>query len=205
MASRLLSAFVVLLVPAVAMADRIILKDGTEISGQLVSFEHGSYTVKIGRFTKSIPDDQVADVRMDGAKATSATPAPKLAASPGPVHTPPKPAGEAGGPTSTASGQQVQGVLDGLGIGTNGESGGAADLISSILGNGGNASPGDLTQLQNNPTMDKVVSKFHDRTYQKSLMDSIAQSNPGVSDQLKSLFEQLNSLGAPQAPRSTHR
>ena len=203
-ATCLKRAFVLLMLPAVALADQIILKDGTEISGQLVAFEHGSYTVKIGRFTKTIPDEQVQDVRMDGARTARATPSvaasPAAAPPPAAHHAKPAPAGE-GGPTAVASGQQVQSVLDGLGVG--GDSKGTSDLISQILGNGGNASPGDLTALQNNPMMDKVVSKFHDKAYQKSLMESLAQNNPGVSDQLKSLFDQLNSLGGPQAPRDT--
>src|SRR5687768_15030978 len=64
-----------LALPLPALADQITLDDGTSVNGELVDFQNGTYTVKIGKFMKQIPEARVVDVRAETAVAPGAPPA----------------------------------------------------------------------------------------------------------------------------------
>lgn len=209
-------------------AEQIVMRDGTVVKGELVDFQNGIYTVKVGKFLKTIPEARIADVRPDSATgAAPAAPAADLA-QPGVQMLPPAGARPAaaqpiygGGAAATP----VPGVGAALQM-LKGANGGAAVSQGSVnqslkaLGasdpsiaaavqqmmSGGAPDMNSLQQLQNNPAMEKLVERFRDPQYQKQLIDGLrnvqsqegGQPNP-MLDQLQGLFQQLNTLqGQPQ-------
>jgi hypothetical protein len=230
----LLLLALLVLAPISAHADQIVLKDGTVVKGELVDYQGGVYTVKVGKFLKNIPESRIADVRPEsGAPATSPAVAPpasaSLGAAPGvplaPYATPSAtPAGRpAGAPApsslfggtarpahislpampmmpalggSAPSAQQVQEALRGMG-------GGDPQISQAVqqIMSGGQIDMGQLQQLQNNPAMQRLVERFRDPAYQRSLLEGIGElqekggaRNP-MADQLRGLFDQLNAAG----------
>ncbi|MBI4858718.1 MAG: hypothetical protein HY815_00340 [Candidatus Riflebacteria bacterium] len=206
-------------VPTAGVADDIELKDGSTVRGELVGYDNGNYTVRIGRFTRSIPESQVADVRSGGAStaapATAPAPAPARAGQP-PAGTVPAAGASTARPAAVPriplpggampSPDDLKGVLNSLGVqpGAGGAdtTGQAAGIIQQIMGTGGSVDPGQIEALKNNPFMQKLVDRFKDPRYQESLLEGVREMqqkiNPGqdspMLDQLKGLFEQLNTL-----------
>lgn len=201
-----------------AFGDEIILKDGTVVRGELVGFESGVYTVRIGRFDKKIPEASVSDVRsgpsgVSGTSTratlvTSSTSARNTAkrVSPARPVAGPGDASVPGGTDPSPLPGRVEEILGKLGI----DAGKAdpqsvsstAGLVEQIIGGKGRVDPAELEALKNNPFAEKLVERFADPNYQKSLLEGIQEMqekvNPGqpnpMVDHLKGLFEQLNQL-----------
>lgn len=51
--------------PAGLRAERVVLKDGSVLQGQLLSFSAGSYELQIGKFIKKIPEASIQTVEGD--------------------------------------------------------------------------------------------------------------------------------------------
>lgn len=54
------------LAPGPLSAETLVLQNGLEVQGYLVGFRDGEYLVKIGSFTKRVPETDVAEVLEDG-------------------------------------------------------------------------------------------------------------------------------------------
>lgn len=203
-------------------AEQIVMQDGTVVRGELVDFQNGVYTVKVGKFLKTIPETRIADVRPDGAVAPAqaaplATPVPAAQPLPGarPAGTQPIPGGAAL-PSMDGAMQMLKGAAGGqqvdpravndtlkkLGTTDPGISSAVQQMIS-----GGGIDMGAIQQLQNSPEMGKMIERFRDPNYQRSLIDGLremqgqeGQPNPMV-DQLQGLFQQLNTLQGQGQPR----
>ena len=217
MKSMMLAAL--LLTSSVALAEQVVLTDGTVVRGELVDFQNGVYTVKVGKFIKAIPESRIADVRPDSATTSSAPvaapaqPAPGAAVAPGGPGYAPAPGnpGVAGLPglppgLSAPGGMsvnpaQVQDTLKQFGAGDPA----VASAVQKMMG-GGTLDPSSLSELQNNPAMEKLVERFRDPNYQRQLIEGLSnmqdQQHPGqhnpMVDQLQGLFQQLNSMQGQQ-------
>src|SRR5947209_1093894 len=66
--------------PGIAAAETIVLKDGSTVTGELIGFDNGEDRVRIGKFTKTIPEANVQDVRDGGGNSTAGDTAPPPAA-----------------------------------------------------------------------------------------------------------------------------
>lgn len=209
-------------------AEQIVLHDGTVVKGELVDFSNGQYTVKVGKFLKTIPESRIADVRPDGGAAAPAAPlatplAPPVARPAAPIAPGARPpmaqplyGSGAGLPSMDAALQMLKGASGGQPpaagavndtlkkLGANDP--GIASAVQQMMGGGG-IDMGSIQQLENNPAMQKMIERFRDPAYQHQLIEGLREmqgpeqggrANPMV-DQLQGLFQQLNTLqGQPQ-------
>ncbi len=113
---------------AEARAERLLLRNGLEVQGYVVGMEKGSYLVRIGSYTKRVPEKQVKTIVEDDTPMPPAAPG---AATPGAA-------------TPGVDASSLQGLLGGLG-GGGGAGGGGLDLqslLGSLGGSGGGGGAG---------------------------------------------------------------
>jgi hypothetical protein len=202
-----------------ARAERLLLRTGLEVQGYIVGMEKGAYLVRIGSYTKRVPEKQVKTIVEDDAPLPaggSAAAAPGVDASSlqGLL-------GGLGGGGGSAGGLDLQSLLGSLGGGSGG--GGAGLDLQSLLGSasggvGGQASTQGLQQLlggalggaasgAGSASLQQLADKMRDQGYQRQFLQQLETMNQkgpnaGAASQhiqlLKNLFGQLNRMGTGQ-------
>jgi hypothetical protein len=195
----------------------IITNDGTRITGEIVGFDNGWYQIQIGRFVKKVAESdvrQIIDVATGSAESLSATVSPsavsKSAGSPPAIS--PNYSGASG--TSIEATDSPKAVLDKITAGNPA----LAQYMEMQKSNGvsSDAMVNQLQQMQGNPMMLQIMSKFKDPAFQQNFLANINKMKEAmnVSDDgtikpesqepdqnvqvLKGLFEQLNNAKSPQ-------
>lgn len=208
---------------AEARAERLLLRNGLEVQGYVVGMEKGSYLVRIGTYTKRVPEKQVKTIVEDDAPMPPATPGP--AAPSVDASSLQGLLGGLGGGGGSQGGLDLQSLLGSLG-GGGGSAGGGLDLRSLLGTAGGGAGGGGgagatqgLQQLLGGAlggatagagagSLQQLADKMRDQGYQQQFLKQIETMNQqgpnaGAATQhiqlLKNLFGQLNRMGTGQA------
>jgi hypothetical protein len=198
-----------LCIPAALLADEVVLRDGTVVTGDVVDYRSGHYAVQIGRFRKWIPESDVQDIRGVQPPAAAAGAAAAAPTAPGGVPAT-APAPGAGAAVAGLTGDAVSGMMRQLGIDPKSlteslRTGGPTATLQQLMRQ---ADPAQLQELQRNPLMQQLVDRFKDPAYQKQLLESLTilseKMNPGQPNpmlgQVRMLLDQLNQAGASGPP-----
>jgi len=189
-------------------AETIVTNDGTRISGEIVGFENGYYQIQIGRFIKRVAESNVRQI-IDAAPVSAAATGsiPLLTATPdiSPV---------VSNPSGTIEGTDAPGaVLEKL------KAGNPALMkymeMQKSNGVSSEAMMNQVKQMQGNPIMLQMMSKFKDPAFQKNFLDNISKMKEAMNpnkdgssntedtareqnvEMLKGLFQQLNNAKPP--------
>jgi len=178
--------------------ETIVTNDGTRISGEIVGFENGYYQIQIGRFIKRVAESNVRQI-IDSVPLLPATPDISPVVS---------------NPSGTIEGTDAPGaVLEKL------KAGNPALMkymeMQKSNGVSGEAMMNQVKQMQGNPIMLQMMSKFKDPAFQKNFLDNISKMKEAMNpnkdgssntedtareqnvEMLKGLFQQLNNAKPP--------
>ena len=195
--------------------ETIVTNNGTRISGEITGFENGYYQIQIGRFIKRVAANDVRQIIDDGGIAEASVPALPAAISSAPIPAPvPTRLSGSGQVPNNASSYSLEptdspkAVLDKISDGNP-----ALSKYMEMQKSNGVSSDAMMTQvkqMQGNPAMLQMMSKFKDPAFQQKFLANITKMkealNPNLDgrsepansepDQnvevLKGLFEQLN-------------
>jgi hypothetical protein len=203
------------------MAETIITNDGKRIKGEIVGFENGAYQVQIGKFIKQVPEFRVRQILNDDDIQQQGNNFSMISVN------------DASGSAEEGSRTKSNGVNKFNSNTTVSQEPGAQNelnptdspetMLTKITSgnpalqrymemqesNGvtSEAMMGQIKQMQSNPMMLSVMSKFKDPAFQKTFLENLKKMkkalNPngeeGPEDEniavLRGLFQQLNAQG----------
>lgn len=196
-------------------AEVLVTNDGTRITGEIVGFDNGFYQIQIGRFIKKVAASDVRQI-IDVTGPSESLASPVVSSSVAvPVASTPSyrnPAPASG--SSIEATDSPKAMLDKI---TSGNPA-LAQYMEMQKSNGvsSDAMMNQVKQMQGNPMMLQMMSKFKDPAFQQNFLANInkmkeamnpnadgtsqpvsSEPDPNV-EMLKGLFQQLNNAKPPQ-------
>jgi hypothetical protein len=181
-------------------AETIITNTGKRFTGELVGFENGYYHLQIGKFVKKVAESQVVQIVDTTAVGATAAPSPAAIAPAQPIPAQPSVA-PSSQPSGLTASDSPQAVLDKISA-TN-----PALMKYMEMQKSNGVSPdammGQIKQMQGNPAMMQMMSKFKDPAFQKTFLANIKKMREAMDPEgkmpqdpniklLEGLFGQLN-------------